>query len=179
MHVLMFVIDLVIDSRIFKSARSRSFSLFRFPFTIALYSLNHILCIQSDVFSFSGCLYFVIIGNALCSFWTHLTLSTAVDGNATYITIYAVFVTKASGETLLRSAEDGRTSCYLIPSANFCHWSTWSIAAVVVTSICVVLLALSIFLCVRHHQLKRRQRALESQPLLGWWYRGIILTTKG
>lgn len=89
-----------------------------------------------------------------------------MEGNATDITVYAVAVSKNSGRILLKEAEDTRTDCYLMPSVDFRNWTGMEIAAFIFVSLCVVVLALAMFLCVRRHQLHERQRALEYRPLL-------------
>lgn len=104
-----------------------------------------------------------------CLHWhlaVHKFLVMAVEGNATDITVYAVAVSKKSGSILLKEAEDARTDCYLMPSVDFRDWTGMEIAAFIFVSLCVVVLALAMFLCVRRHQLHERQRALEYRPLL-------------
>lgn len=86
----------------------------------------------------------------------------AVSGNPGDIHIYSVFVSKPSGEFLLKYAEDQDTNCYIMPAFEN---TAWSVMAVSFISLLAVSSVLATFFFVRQHRLRHMgARFLPREP---------------
>lgn len=74
-----------------------------------------------------------------------------MSGDSGGIHIYAVFVTKSAGETILNYADDDTTSCYIRRSFEN---TAWSVMAVSFISLLAISAVLATFFFVRRHRLR-------------------------
>ena len=87
----------------------------------------------------------------------------AVSGNPFNIHIYAVFVSKFSGDFLLKYAGDMGSACYIMPAFEN---TAWSVMAVSFISLLAVSSVLATFFFVRQHRLLHMSaRFLPREPL--------------
>eukprot|EP00252_Welwitschia_mirabilis_P008945 TRINITY_DN21217_c0_g1_i1.p1 TRINITY_DN21217_c0_g1~~TRINITY_DN21217_c0_g1_i1.p1 ORF type:complete len:496 (-),score=57.35 TRINITY_DN21217_c0_g1_i1:419-1906(-) len=79
----------------------------------------------------------------------------SMAGNSDGIHIYAVFVSKAAGETLSKFVGDPSMECWIVPSSDNTAWSAMAIAFI---SLLAVLAVLATCFFVRRHRLRHISR---------------------
>lgn len=91
-----------------------------------------------------------------------LCWTTAVSGNPSNIHAYSVFVSKFSGDFLLKYAGDTGATCYIMPAFEN---TAWSVMAVSFISLLAVSSVLATFFFVRQHRLRHLSaRFLPREP---------------
>lgn len=88
----------------------------------------------------------------------------AVSGDSGGVHIFAVFVSKSAGETILSFADDDNTSCYIRRSFEN---TAWSVMAVSFISLLAISAVLATFFFVRRHRLRHlgNRLILPREPL--------------